>query len=552
MASITVYLQENLPRLNQNNRCHVAPSIENSLIDNAIRGFSYLGDINYIIGILDSTVFRNAKDGLLFTAKSMIYKPMFKDPVLINYENIESTEFKLDIKENGYLEIIKKSGDLVTIELPSECDLQILSEILDACSNDFAEYKKESLMVSLDKMSEKLKSAYTKIIINMAFDNDGEVDEKELAEILLLMTRLNFSIETRLDLRSYISSVDSQISVADLITIISDECEPSQGRTIHVSLVKDLINTYFSTGGDDLDQFEFLHKYRDLLKVSDKQIELVVMAIENDRKMLKEDMTDDQFVVQMKALGAKAASVGTPIAAVYISGSVIGLSAAGMTSGLATLGMGGFLGLSSMATGIGVAVLIGVGTYAGIKKLTGADELDGFKRRELMLNDVLKQTQKTISLIMDDINYVVQKFNNVSSNHSEMKEKFSLLLSKFTSAGTVLTQIASETKKSCTKIRCARFLDERKLKSVMRDPTHKEVYNFIIGCYEKRTFKDKDKEPTENKTKLVVRKDISQDELESLEQAFDTIGYFNASDVMAGAAQDIAEKAKNTFTGLFS
>jgi hypothetical protein len=68
------------------------------------------------------------------------------------------------------------------------------------------------------------------------------------------------------------------------------------------------------------------------------------MAIQQDFKMLREDFSDDALKRSMKELTAKAGAVGVPLAAVYLSGSVIGMSAAGITSGLATLGLGGVLG----------------------------------------------------------------------------------------------------------------------------------------------------------------------------------------------------------------
>jgi hypothetical protein len=70
----------------------------------------------------------------------------------------------------------------------------------------------------------------------------------------------------------------------------------------------------------------------------------------------------------LKDLGAEVAaglaSAGVPIAAVAMSGSVFGLSAAGITSGLAALGLG--LG---MTTGIGVVAALGIGSYFGVRYL---------------------------------------------------------------------------------------------------------------------------------------------------------------------------------------
>ena len=195
--------------------------------------------------------------------------------------------------------------------------------------------------------------------------------------------------------------------------------------------------------------------------------------------MLTQDLSDDQIVSTLKLLSAKAAAVGTPLAAVYLSGSVMGMSAAGLTSGLATLGMGGVLGLSSMTTGIGVAVLIGVGTYAGVRKLTGASELSRAKYRELMLNEVIKQTQSTISLLIQDINYITSRLAQTLQDHgaqSEQIRKLMALMQQMTSAGAVLTGKATQAQGSAAKLRCAQFLDESKLRMLTREPTKAALF----------------------------------------------------------------------------
>lgn len=77
---------------------------------------------------------------------------------------------------------------------------------------------------------------------------------------------------------------------------------------------------------------------------------------------------DDPTAAQLtRTAAAGLAAVGVPLAAVYVSGSVIGLSAAGITSGLAALGLG--LG---MVPGIGVAVLLGTGAFLGVRALLSA------------------------------------------------------------------------------------------------------------------------------------------------------------------------------------
>ena len=158
------------------------------------------------------------------------------------------------------------------------------------------------------------------------------------------------------------------------------------------------------------------------------------------------------------------------------------MSAAGLTSGLATLGMGGILGLSGMTTGIGVAVLLGVGAYAGVRKLTGADELTRSKRRELMLVEVIKQTQATISLLMQDLNHITDRLSQALAEHGEqgqMIQRLTAMMGQMTGAGTVLTNKCEATQSSATKLRCARFLDDAKLKTLTKEPTKAVSYTHL-------------------------------------------------------------------------
>lgn len=498
---------------------------------------------------------------MLFTGEQVIYHASFSDPISLAYSSITSVEYVevLAGSKNDKIEcsvqITIQDGKKVIIKDLINCDYEKLADLLKTTISEFDEYTEERQLIPIDEMSESLKVAYVKVIINMTYDNDEAIDDKELAEILLLMTRLDISPESRFGLRAYMASTDELPPFEQLMDQIDAGCPEGQIKSVHISLAKDLINTYFSTGGSSINNFDFFQKNRCLLKVTDAEVELALMAIQNDHNMLRDDVTDDQIVSALKLLSAKAAAVGTPLAAVYLSGSVVGMSAAGLTSGLASLGMGGLLGLSSMATGIGVAVLIGVGAYAGVRKLTGANELTRSKRRELMLNEVIKQTQTTISLLVQDINYITVKLNEYMFSHdiqSAQIKKLMSLMTQMTCAGAVLADKSNSAQNSATKLRCAKYLDENKLRLLTREPTKLEIYEFVMSFYEERIFtEDKDGENIEVK-KLAIKSSRSSKDLESLAKAFEAIGYFNVSDVVKGAAVDAANKAKDKLTGFFS
>lgn len=560
MTNINVYLRENL--VGVSNKIFIAPQIDEKKLNNAIKSFAFSGSPSTVVALFDNTRLGSGKDGILFTGEQLIYRASFSDSVSIPYSSIASADYvetrtgSNNDKIEMSLLIRRNDGSNLSMTGLINCNYPKLAEILQACVQDFSEYKEERQLVPIDELSETLKLAYVQVIINMSYDNANVMVDQECAEILQLMTRLDLDSETRFALLAYMNSGYTQIPLKTLLAQIDRYSPGGQIKPLHISLVKDLINVFYSTGGRDITAFAFLQKNRDLLKVSDEEIELAVLAIKNDHDMLRDDMSDDQIVSALKLLSAKAAAVGTPLAAVYLSGSVVGVSAAGLTSGLASLGMGGLLGMSGMVTGIGVAVLIGVGTFAGVRKLTGANELTRSKHRELMLYEVINQTQMTISLMMKDISIITGKLNEHIHARRAQDAAIKPLLSLMTQmagAGTVLTNKSDTAQTSAIMLRCAQYLDVGKLETLTRDPTKAKLFDYIVGFYEERQVVIPGKgAKQQTKTKLVIKYDKKTKELKKLARAFEVIGYFNVSEVLKGTAADITSKARKRMSGLFS
>ncbi len=560
MSDINVFLRDNLKAVSNKNM-FIVPEIPDKKLNNAVASCDYSGSISNVIAIFDNTLFGSGKEGLLFTGEQLIYRPSFSEPIKIQFRTIASIDYvetaidgksdKIDVSIN----IKTHEGQEIVIKNLMDCDYKKLTEVLKHSISAFKEFKEEKQFVPLEQMSELLKSSYVKIAINMANSGGIEADSKIFAEILLLINRLNFNSQARLVLRTCFLPSDKIVSFENLISDINSECPSGQEKMVHISLVKDLINLYLCAGGDDVQKFSFLQSNRHLVMVTDNEIDLALDAIKNDRKMIEEDYTDDQIISALKEISAKAAAIGTPLAAVYLSGSVIGLSAAGITSGLAALGMGGILGFSGMVSGLGVAVLIGVGVYKGVRKLTGSDEIGRSKRRELMLNEIIKQTQGTIALVMEYANFIIQNLNQCIIDHgiqSEKVKKLMAMMSKMTSAGAVLASRADAAQSSAIKLKCAQCLDENKLKILTRDPVKSELYGFVLEFYEERVFvEDKDGQKNDV-SKMILKNNLSKNDLEKLAEAFEVVGYFNVGDVLKGTASDVANKAKEAISGWFS
>lgn len=168
-------------------------------------------------------------------------------------------------------------------------------------------------------------------------------------------------------------------------------------------------------------------------------------------------------------LASTAAAVGAPIAAVYISGSVVGLSAAGVTSGLATLGLG-----MGMTGGLAVLGAVGFLTYTGVRHVSGVNELDKFKVKQMMLNEALKQTHLTIKEVIEDINYLVSKLNEAMADSEINREKLIIAeskISKFVSALKKTSDKADRFENSVNKTKCPKELDHGRFYELTKETT---------------------------------------------------------------------------------
>jgi len=541
MKNINSFIKEHIKSIGKD--IYVVPNIPEKKLNNALK--AYGNDVSYtsVLALYDDTLFGSASEGFLFTGEKMVhnkYGTFF-------YSNIESVEYITETtinnkgkeKKEEWIAIKTKDGTInkLTNGLVN-INKKDFTEFLNKIITEFEEYKEEDQLKEIADMPDKLKIAYLKIIINMTFMDDEEIDEKELAEIFLLMTRLELNKNSRFEIRKYITEIskDNMETVENLIDIIKENSEGSHHKSLMISLVKDLINVYFSTK-DTVDRnFKFLDDNKELFEISNKEIDLAYDTVENDYKLLKEDLDDDIIKKNAKELASKAAAAGVPLAAVYISGSVIGMSAAGITSGLAALGMG-----MGMTGGLAVVGIIGVLSYKGMQYLTGANELDKYKTKELMLHDVIKQTQKTISLIIDDINYIVEKLNNILLKHAEQTEKIKELMERVALFQSALKNIDNKSdsyKNSANRLRNPRTLDIERLKKLTSEPTKQPLFNFIIKNYEQ-----KESETENGKEKIyVLKQNISTDVLDKMAQVFQALGYFDMGNIVASKASNFVKR----------
>lgn len=274
---------------------------------------------------------------------------------------------------------------------------------------------------TLDAMPEEVKTLYAQILAAQSLV-DEQLDSKEIADIYMFMSQIDLGPASRERVRRYL--VAGEPPLLELVSEVVSKVGDNDKDAIAFSIIKDMVRV------SGTDRFVSTLERESIDSIADKLfgykaaqvVALAEEAVEHDKAIIKGDASINEFEKHGKQVAAQAAAIGVPIAAVYFSGSVVGLSAAGITSGLAALGLGGVLGLSAMVTGIGGVVVAGVVTYRVTQWAVGGKEREFMAKREHMIQEVMKLHQKAIAALAEDINGIAAKLEEYTSK-SERNER---------------------------------------------------------------------------------------------------------------------------------
>lgn len=232
---------------------------------------------------------------------------------------------------------------------------------------------------------------------------DGEIDKDELTTIFESLDLTPLTEEQKERVRSYIISPPKMDETLNLIANGADELRYIVAvGVIEVLLADDVITK---------EESWFLDNICRRLNVTQNQRYAIIDFVSQARRIRIRGVDDNVAEKAMKSAASGLTAVGVPIAAVYFSGSVMGLSAAGVTSGLAALGLG--LG---MVPGIGIAIVIGTGIFIGMKYLFGDSKKE--KERKLSAENERK-AQLVIKNLQDTINELLKRISSLAPKAAE-------------------------------------------------------------------------------------------------------------------------------------
>jgi len=232
---------------------------------------------------------------------------------------------------------------------------------------------------------------------------DGETDKDELLTIFEALDLTTLTEAEKAKVRGYVVCPPPMEETLDCIASGKDELRYAVAvGIIEVLLADDVITN---------EENSFLHEVCRRLRVTSAQRDAIINFVREARRVRLNGVDDNMAEKAIKNVASGLTAVGVPIAAVYFSGSVVGLSAAGITSGLAAVGLG-----FGMVPGIGIAVLIGTGVFIGVRWMLGDSKED---REKKLASERERKAQLVIRNLQDTINGLLERIAVLESQAAE-------------------------------------------------------------------------------------------------------------------------------------
>ena len=211
----------------------------------------------------------------------------------------------------------------------------------------------------LEEYSENEQIAYLSILSAVCYV-DKEFGDKEKRQLDVLLAQLKISDVGKAKIYSSVFNLQIEDKLANLETI------QILGNTeLKYTLISDLCLFSLVDSKFTDEEYQYILGIGEILGITQEQVD-AIRSIQGNLDSIKDiPSNSERFRQVIKESVATLAGVGIPIGAIAASGSVFGLSAAGISSGLAFLGAG----FGMLAGAVVVIPAIAIGAAYGIKKL---------------------------------------------------------------------------------------------------------------------------------------------------------------------------------------
>lgn len=281
--------------------------------------------------------------------------------------------------------------------------------------------------------------------------------------------------------------------------------------------------------------------FQRLFGVSDSQVDFFVRRLLQDRRIIEEKIDDNTIKKAMSELAAIGTAAGVSLAALAVTGGV----STGIWGGLFTISMASTGG---MALGLAAIGGLGYGAYRGVKYFSGTADSEKYAIRSTMLQQKIKELQKSENYLIEDINWtttkiaeLMEKKDQILANHEQLLKY--IQMAKSLDAGSRL--IFEEEKKSQINILLSHLpekLDFNKFEELVKKTQYQIPFReYVYACYQ-----------SDGNGEYILQNIDDEEKLEKLDQILGTVGYYDLSKSTVAKTNVLMKKGISGLKGLIS
>lgn len=317
---------------------------------------------------------------------------------------VEGSFFRPDKVElntiTGKVYYLDGAIDGINVDLLSRI-LNKIAEIAKSEGNEFVSSKQD---VALYEVSDELKLVYLEILCNYAYIYDNLIDALEYTTIGKFTVRMELGENARVVLRKYMNNISERYKTGTLLKRARDltEFETGQWDAFRYSLMQDILLLHEIQNADvSWKEDGFIGSLLNHSGLRREQMDTISDAVRLNKRMQQKECNYVEIKKEWMALFKKTRYTDGYVPSMYLfcAGSVYG-----------------------------------VNCYENFFAADDNSQKNINKKREIILQEIILNTQKTLNVLTGDMNYIASRIEKAVNESEEYKEKYKKLINRLQEA----------------------------------------------------------------------------------------------------------------------
>lgn len=394
----------------------LCPNIDENVLKGCKQTFSDI-NLKQILVVANASALGSGKfvAGMAVTFERLYYTDEQDEGHFVRWNDLCRVEIsgKKTLLSYGKITLFTKTEQIQLESCLVGLDVEKVAVSLEEYSKMFASFpsKMFSEVLPLEDLHPAIKCAYLQCLCNALRSDTADLSKVQYMKLQKIMTRIALSAQKRTDIQDYLNMpAEKRYKTGPLLNAIFNEISFGTAMIVSASVVQDVMYLFYQENEMCFGNNTYIQSLQQFLGITQAQAQVLEKAVILNSKMQKESTNQLQLQKELKDLRTQATYLWIPLEALFCSGSVYSVD--------------DFL-------------------QSKQKRMQSIT-----MQRELMLQAVIRNSQKTVNFLVDDLNATTQKLLQAIQRQDINEQKMKALAEKLYLFSQSARQMAQESQES--------------------------------------------------------------------------------------------------------